>query len=56
MKRIEYEDDIVVVTDQDGNEVYKGEFDYCPYKYDDYHWNERECCYDLPHGYKIGAL
>ena len=55
-KRINYEDDLVRVYNDKGGIDYEGMFDYCPYKYDDYKWNEKEGCYDLPHGYKMIGL
>ena len=52
-KKVHYEDDLVRVYDDKGNVDYEGLLDYCPYKYDGYVWNEKEQCYDLPHGYKM---
>lgn len=52
-KRINYEDDLVQVYNDRGQVDYEGILDDCPYKDDDYRWNEKEQCYDLPHGYKM---
>lgn len=55
-KKIQYEDDLVRVYTDKGEVDYEGILDDCPYKYDDYKWNEKEQCYDLPHGYKMIGL
>ena len=34
VRRLDYDDDVVVVRNPDGGIDYKGIFDYCPYKYD----------------------
>lgn len=39
-KRIQYDDDMVVVYDKDGKEVYKGLEDYDPYKDENWRWND----------------
>ena len=36
-----------------GKEVYHGILDYCPYKDENYKWNEADQNYDLPQGYKM---
>lgn len=38
--RIEYDDDLVVVYDRDGNEVYRGLEDYEPMKYEPWEYDE----------------
>ena len=55
-KRISHEDDYVVVYDSHGYIVYHGLFDDCPYKYEDYTWNEDDRNYDLPKNYKMVGL
>ena len=52
-KRVRYEDDLVRVYNDKGEVDYEGLLDYCPYKYDGYTWNEKDGCYDLPHGYRM---
>ena len=44
-KKIEYEDDIVVVYDKDGEIVYKGLEDYEPDKDAPWRWDEKHTCY-----------
>lgn len=51
--RISAEDDIVEVYDDKGKKVYSGILDYCPYKDDNFKWNEKDGNYDLPKGYKM---
>ena len=51
--RIHYEDDLVEVYNDKGKEVYHGILDYCPYKDENYKWNEADQNYDLPQGYKM---
>ena len=44
------------IYDANGNEVYDGILDYCPFKddFDDYgKWNEKNKNYDLPSGYVL---
>ena len=53
---IGHDDDLVVVYDEKGNVAYQGILDYCPYKYEDYKWNEADGNYDLPNGYKMVGL
>lgn len=59
-KRIEFEDDIVsVYNGKNGQIVYNGILDYCPFKddFDDFgKWNEKDKNYDLPNGYKMVGL
>lgn len=55
-KKVNYEDDLVVVYDDKGNVDYQGILDNCPYKYDGYVWNEADGNYDLPNGYKMVGL
>lgn len=52
-ERINYEDDLVEVYDDKGKQVYHGILDYCPYKDENYKWNEADKNYDLPQGYKM---
>ena len=52
-KRINYEDDIVVVYNEKNEIVEKGMVDYSAYKDEPYTWNEKGGYYDLPHGYKM---
>ena len=52
-KRVSFEDDVVVVYDSKGKKIYEGILDYCPYKDDNYKWNDTDKNYDLPHGYKM---
>lgn len=50
------EDDLVQVYDQNGDLVFNGPLDYCPYKddFDEYgKWNSKDGNYDLPHDYKL---
>ena len=44
-KRIEYEDDIVLVLDENGDEIYKGLEDYEPYKDEAWKWDEKTKSY-----------
>ena len=39
-KRIQYEDDMVVVYDKDGKELYKGMEDYEPHKRELWRWDD----------------
>lgn len=39
-KEIEYEDDLVIVYNKEGKEVYKGIEDYEPMKDDNWRWDE----------------
>lgn len=50
-KRINYEDDIVVVYDKSGGVIYKGEEDYEPMKYEDWKWNNEKQYYTLGDDY-----
>ena len=52
-KRINYDDDIVVVYNEKNEIVEKGMVDYSAYKDEPYTWNEKGGYYDLPHGYKM---
>lgn len=40
-KQIEFEDDIVLVLDENGKQIYKGPEDYEPLKDEDWRWDER---------------
>ena len=51
--KINYEDDLVEVYDASGKKVYSGILDYCPYKDENYKWNNADKNYDLPKGYKM---
>lgn len=55
-KKVGFDDDGVAVYNDKGEIVYEGILDYCPYKYDDYRWNEADGNYDLPQGYKMVGL
>lgn len=46
-KRIEYEDDIVIVYDEAGNIIYKGMEDYEPMKRENWRWNNDKKYYQL---------
>ena len=46
-KRIEFEDDIVVVYDQSGKVIYKGLEDYDPMKYENWKWIADKGYYSL---------
>jgi hypothetical protein len=54
-QKIDFDDDIVIVYDDKGNEVYNGMFDYCPYKedIDEAPYNRKDDCYYISHGYKV---
>ena len=52
-KRINYEDDVIVVYNEKNEIVEKGLVDYSAYKDEPYTWNEKGGYYDLPHGYKM---
>lgn len=45
-KRIEFDDDIVVVLNQSGKEIYKGPEDYEPMKNEDWRWNKEKKLYE----------
>ena len=55
-KRIDYEDDIVVVYNEKNEVVEKGMVDYSAYKDEPYKWNENGGYYDLPHNYKMVCI
>ena len=55
-KRIEYEDDIVVVYGPDGELIYKGMEDYEPMKYEDWTWDNTNKYYILDGYIKICIL
>lgn len=45
---IHYEDDLVIVKDAKTGDIhYKGMEDYCPYKRDNWVWNEKKKLYEL---------
>ena len=52
-KKLEYEDDTVVVYNAKGQEVEREIYDYSAYKGEDMTWNERDGNYDLRYGYKM---
>ena len=55
-KKVEFEDDFVSVYDANGNEVYDGILDYCPFKDDfDNHgvWDANNNRYNLPRDYVL---
>jgi len=51
-KRIEFEDDIVVVY-EDGKVIYKGEEDYEPMKYEDWKWDSSKKHYTFENYIKV---
>ena len=52
-KRLNYDDDEIVVYDDKGREVEHDIYDNSVYKGEDMRWNERDGNYDLRHGYKM---
>lgn len=46
-KRINYDDDLVIVYTEDGTEIYRGLEDYEPMKYASWRWSKNEECYVL---------
>jgi hypothetical protein len=46
-KRLEFEDDLVVVRDINGKVIYKGEEDYEPMKREDWIFNKSKNLYEL---------
>ena len=52
-KRIDYEDDLIVVYNDKGKVVEKTIVDYSAYKDEPQRWNEAGGYYELPHGYKM---
>lgn len=46
-KRIQYEDDLVIVRDKNGKVIYKGLEDYEPYKYELWVWDDTKGLYTL---------
>jgi hypothetical protein len=55
-KKVEFEDDFVSVYDANGEEVYDGILDYCPFKDDfDEHgvWDANNNRYKLPRDYVL---
>jgi hypothetical protein len=46
-KRIEFEDDLVVVRDVNGKVIYKGEEDYEPMRDEDWKFNKSKNLYEL---------
>ena len=46
-KRIEFEDDLVVVRDVNGKVIYKGEEDYEPMRDEDWRFNKSKSLYEL---------
>lgn len=53
-KKIDYEDDFVIVFDEDGSIVYKGIEDYEPMNREDWKWNAEERIYTYKNFIKIG--
>ena len=54
--RIDYDDDLVEVFNDKGKSVYRGILDYCPYKDEPVHWNDKKRYYELPQGYIMVGL
>lgn len=52
-KRIQYEDDIVVVYNEKNEIVEKGMLDYSVYKDERRTWNEKGGYYEMDHNYKM---
>ena len=50
-KRIEYEDDLVVVYDEKGCVIYKGMEDYEPMRYENWKWEQNKGYYTLDNKY-----
>lgn len=50
-RRINYDDDIVVVYDKSGDVIYKGMEDYEPMKREDWRWNKEKQYYTLGNDY-----
>lgn len=46
-KRIQYEDDLVIVRDKNGKVIYKGLEDYEPYKRELWVWDDTKGLYTL---------
>lgn len=46
-KKIEYDDDLVIVYDENNNAIYKGMEDYEPLNNEDWKWNKKLQAYEL---------
>jgi len=46
-RRIDFEDDVVIVYDKDDNVIYQGMEDYEPMKREDWKWNQKLEVYEL---------
>lgn len=55
-KHINFDDDLVVVYNENNEICYQGEFDYCPYNDEDYSWDDDNEYYNLPNNYKMVCL
>ena len=55
-KKIEYEDDLVIVYNEEGSIIYKGLEDYEPMRYENWKWNEEKQYYTLGNDYIKGCL
>lgn len=55
-RRVEYEDDLVIVKNKDGKVDYKGLNDYNPYKDEPWKYDPKNDIYTLPGGYTMKCL
>lgn len=55
-RRLDYDDDLVVVKTPSGKVDYKGESDYNPYKDEDWRYDSKNDIYTLPNGYTMKVL
>ena len=46
-KKINYDDDFVIIYDEKGREIYRDLEDYEPMKYENWIWDETDKCYYL---------
>ena len=47
LRKIQFDDDMVIVVDNNGKELYRGIEDYEPMKNEPWKWSCKECCYVL---------
>lgn len=55
-KRVEYEDDLIIIKDKDGKVEYKGLFDYSPYKDEQWKYDSSRDLYTLPCGHTMKCI
>lgn len=55
-RRVEYEDDVVIVKNKDGKVDYKGLNDYNPYKDEPWKYDPKNDIYTLPGGYTMKCM